>query len=176
MSLIDLYAAVRAATRTRADWDTTVDAVVTSIRPYLPQPRNVLARLPVPARRGHERSVPLHVEPDGTFSVVALVTRPGQATSIHDHTTWCVVAVIGGAEREERFRLDATGTCLEPIGDRVDHCGTVTGFAPPGDIHRVSNCGAALGVSLHIYGTDIRRTTSSVRRTYDLPIVIKEQV
>jgi predicted metal-dependent enzyme (double-stranded beta helix superfamily) len=32
----------------------------------------------------------LHAEPDGSFSVVALVWRPGQATPIHDHVTWCV--------------------------------------------------------------------------------------
>jgi predicted metal-dependent enzyme (double-stranded beta helix superfamily) len=27
----------------------------------------------------------LHVEPDGSFSIVALVWRPGQITRIHDH-------------------------------------------------------------------------------------------
>jgi predicted metal-dependent enzyme (double-stranded beta helix superfamily) len=166
-----LYQAVRVATRTPADWGATADAVAVGIRPCLPQAPDVLRGIPDRARRGHDRSQTLHVEPDGTFSVVALVTRPGQATSIHDHTTWCVVAVIDGVEQEERFELDSTGAHLTPIGERVDRAGSVAGFAPPGDIHRVSNVGTTVGISLHIYGTDIRRTGSSVRRTYDLPVV-----
>ena len=36
----------------------------------------------------------LHAESDGSFSVVALVWRPGQATPIHDHVTWYVVGII----------------------------------------------------------------------------------
>ncbi|HCT81682.1 MAG TPA: cysteine dioxygenase [Micromonosporaceae bacterium] len=167
----DLYAAVRAATRMPADWDAIAQTVAAQVRPHLPGAPKVLACVAGDAHLGSERSQVLHVEPDGTFSVVALITRPGQATSIHDHTTWCVVAVISGVEREERFRLDTTGEHLESAGVRIDVTGTVTGFAPPGDIHRVSNAGTTVGISLHIYGTDIRRIGSSVRRTYDLPIL-----
>jgi predicted metal-dependent enzyme (double-stranded beta helix superfamily) len=47
----------------------------------------------------------------------------------------------------------------------------VTGLAPPGDIHRVRNDGPQTAISLHIYGTDIGRLGSSVRRNYDLPVV-----
>ena len=90
---------------------------------------------------------------------------------MHDHTTWCAVAVIAGTEYEERFGLDGSGRTLLLMGTRTDQAGTVSGFAPPGDIHRVTNAGATLGVSLHVYGTDIARIGSSVRRTYDLPIV-----
>ncbi|HEX5997112.1 MAG TPA: cysteine dioxygenase family protein [Jiangellales bacterium] len=170
-ALDTLYQAVRDATRTPSDRNTRVDAVTAAIRPRLPRPPDVLRCIPDHARQGHDRSQTLHVEPDGTFSIVALVTRPGQATSIHDHTAWCAVAIIDGVEREERFRLGPTGAHLTRIGERVDRAGSVTGFAPPGDIHRVSNVGATVGISLHIYGTDIRRTGSSVRRTYDLPVI-----
>jgi 3-mercaptopropionate dioxygenase len=52
----------------------------------------------------------------------------------------------------------------------------VSGFAPPGDIHRVTNAGTTVGVSLHVYGTDIGRIGSSVRRTYDLPIVEQSEI
>jgi predicted metal-dependent enzyme (double-stranded beta helix superfamily) len=175
-ALDELYHAVRVATRTPADWDLTVDTVTARVRPYLPQAQDVLRAIPESARRGHDRSQTLHVEPDGTFSVVALVTRPGQATSIHDHTTWCVVALIDGVEREERFRLDPAGAHLSPIGERLDRPGSVSGFAPPGDIHRVTNAGTTVGISLHIYGTDLRRTGSSVRRTYDLPIIDRSDI
>jgi predicted metal-dependent enzyme (double-stranded beta helix superfamily) len=48
--------------------------------------------------------------------------------------------------------------------------GAVSGFAPPGDIHLVRNAGSGVAVSMHIYGTDISRVGSSVRRVYDLPV------
>jgi predicted metal-dependent enzyme (double-stranded beta helix superfamily) len=49
----------------------------------------------------------------------------------------------------------------------VNRQGEVCGFAPPGDIHRVWNGGNGTAVSLHIYGADISRLGSSVRRVYD---------
>ena len=104
----------------------------------------------------------LHVEPDGTFSVLALVWRPGQATRIHDHISWCVFGVIQGVEHEELFHDG-----LRRLGTSDNHPGDVSGFAPPGDIHRVRNIGDITAISLHIYGADLSRVTSSVRRYYD---------
>jgi predicted metal-dependent enzyme (double-stranded beta helix superfamily) len=46
----------------------------------------------------------------------------------------------------------------------------VSGFAPPGDIHRVRNSGDSVAISMHVYGTDISRLGSSIRREYTLPI------
>lgn len=175
-SLARMYAAIRAATRVPADWQTVVDAVVADLSGRLPPADEVLRQVPARARRGSDRSQVLHVEPDGSFSVVALISRPGQATSVHDHTTWCAVAVVAGTECEERFRLDESGRALLLTGTRTDHAGTVSGFAPPGDIHRVTNSGATVGLSLHVYGTDIGRIGNSVRRTYDLPIVEPNQI
>ena len=45
--------------------------------------------------------------------------------------------------------------------------GEVSGFAPPGDIHRVRNTSDTTAISIHIYGTDITRIGSSARRYYD---------
>jgi len=45
----------------------------------------------------------------------------------------------------------------------------VCGFAPPGDIHRVWNAGTGRAISLHVYGADISRLGTSVRRVYELP-------
>ncbi|WP_247746033.1 cysteine dioxygenase family protein [Streptomyces oryzae] len=141
---------------------------------------------------GHYRQHVLHAESDGSFSVVALVWLPGQGTSIHDHVSWCVTGVHRGEEHERRYRLlpseGAGGSArLVATEDVVNPQGSVCGFAPPGDIHRVWNgCTAAetanavhaadpvhaadaVAVSLHIYGADISRLGSSVRRVYDLP-------
>jgi predicted metal-dependent enzyme (double-stranded beta helix superfamily) len=49
--------------------------------------------------------------------------------------------------------------------------GDVSGFAPPGDIHRVRNSGDSEAISIHVYGTDLSRLGSSSRRFYDLPVV-----
>jgi 3-mercaptopropionate dioxygenase len=45
--------------------------------------------------------------------------------------------------------------------------GDVSGFAPPGDIHRVRNIGDTTAISIHMYGADRSRVSSSVRRDYD---------
>src|SRR4051812_10588393 len=104
----------------------------------------------------------LHGEPDGSFSIIALVWRPGQVTRIHDHVTWCAFAVIQGVEHEDLYDAD-----LNPIGQNDNHVGEVSAFAPPGDIHRVHNTGDTTAISIHVYGTDITRIGSSVRRYYD---------
>ncbi|MER5972728.1 cysteine dioxygenase family protein [Streptomyces sp. NPDC002055] len=117
------------------------------------------------------RSHLLHAEPDGSFSVVGLVWLPGQGTCIHDHVAWCVAGVHEGEECERRYRLVPEGASarLVPIQDVVNPQGEVCGFAPPGDIHRVWNGGTDAAISIHVYGADISRLGSSVRRVYDLP-------
>jgi predicted metal-dependent enzyme (double-stranded beta helix superfamily) len=108
------------------------------------------------------RSHALHVEPDGTFSIVALIWRPGQLTRIHDHTTRRAFAVIHGVEHEHLFDTDAN-----VIGRNDNHVGDVSGLAPPGDIHRVDNTTEETATSIHAHGTDVTRIGTSARRSYD---------
>ena len=70
-----------------------------------------------------------------------------------------------GVEHEDL--LDAE---LNLVGHHDNHVGDVSGFAPPGDIHRVHNSSATTAISIHVYGTDVSRLGSSVRRVYDQPI------
>jgi 3-mercaptopropionate dioxygenase len=164
-----LVRAVRAVVRDGADWRETARRVAAQLERHLPS-TDVLTP---EQRRGDAngyRSHVLHSEPDGTFSIVALVWRPGQVTPIHDHVTWCVFAVIQGVEHEELFTADEANDCLVATGNAVNWPGAVSGFAPPGDIHRVRNVGSGIAISIHIYGTDVSRIGSSVRRYYELPI------
>jgi 3-mercaptopropionate dioxygenase len=85
--------------------------------------------------------------------------------------TWCVFGVIQGVECEELFTLDEERGCLVETGTRVNVVGEVSGFAPPGDIHRVRNVSADTAISIHVYGTDVTRIGSSVRRNYEQPVV-----
>ncbi|HTS96236.1 MAG TPA: cysteine dioxygenase family protein [Streptosporangiaceae bacterium] len=165
-----LAAAIREATACRADWAQTAALVAGQLRRHLPGPEILTARERAGRPDGYA-SHTLHAEPDGAFSVCALVWRPGQQTPIHDHVAWCVTGVVQGAEYEELFALRERETALEQVGRAVNEAGQVTGFAPPGDIHRVRNHGHDVAISLHVYGADISRLGSSVRRTYDLPVL-----
>ncbi|MFC6578851.1 cysteine dioxygenase family protein [Planomonospora parontospora] len=108
----------------------------------------------------------LHTEPG--FSVVAVVWRPGQGTRPHDHIAWCAFGVLQGVEYETLYRDE--GDHLTEIGRAANRAGDVSGFAPPGDIHRVHNVGDVTAISLHVYGADLSVEPTSVRRTYDLPV------
>jgi 3-mercaptopropionate dioxygenase len=153
--LDELVAAIRSAVHEHGDWSATAERVAAAVRANLPAP-TVLD--------GPER---LHIEPDGAFSVLALPWRPGQWTGIHDHVTWCVFATLDGEPVEERFELRDGGLAL--AGRRACPAGTVRAEAPPGDIHRLGNPHARSALTLHVYGTDVSRIGSSLRRTYDLP-------
>jgi 3-mercaptopropionate dioxygenase len=114
---------------------------------------------------GYEQHV-LHVEPDGSFSIVGLVWRPGQSTPIHDHVSWCVVAVLAGVEHEVIYEARKDGRQVVALETATNPAGTVCGIAPPGDIHRVWNGGDEIAISLHVYGADIGELGSSIRRCY----------
>ena len=159
--LTELVAGVRAAVDTRAGWSETAELVAEQLRRHLPGPDVLTAEQRLGSADGY-RSHTLHVEPDGAFSVVALVWRPGQVTRIHDHMTWCTFGVIQGTEPKDLFDAD-----LNLIGQSDNHAGDVSGFAPPGDIHRVHNTAETTAISIHVYGTDVTRIGSSVRRYYD---------
>jgi predicted metal-dependent enzyme (double-stranded beta helix superfamily) len=77
--------------------------------------------------------------------------------------------VLQGCEHEEVFALADGG--LRMIAQNTNRSGSVSGFAPPGDIHRVRNCGSDVAVSMHVYGADISRLGNSIRREYTLPIL-----
>ncbi len=161
--------AVRTSIGRRGDWHETARLVADELERGLPSPDILSAAQRIGDPEGY-RSYVLHTEPDGAFSIVALVWRPGQMTPIHDHVTWCVFGVIQGVEHEELFRLDEANEWLVGAGSNTNEAGDVSGFAPPGDIHRVRNIGDSTAISIHVYGTDVSRVGSSVRRYYDLPV------
>jgi 3-mercaptopropionate dioxygenase len=169
--LSELVRAIRAVVNLHSDWQATAKLVADVLERNLPSPAILTSR----QRRGDSdryQTHVLHIERDGSFSVLALVWRPGQVTPIHDHVTWCVFGVIQGVEHEELYTLDAGGESLVESGSSTNHTGEVAGFAPPGDIHRVRNPGPGTAISIHVYGTDIFKLGSSIRREYDQPVRI----
>jgi 3-mercaptopropionate dioxygenase len=160
--LADLTAGVRTAISSgNGHPDLITRTVANRLQRHLPGPEILSAEQRLGDPR-HYLTHPLHLEPDGSFCIVALVWRPGQRTRIHDHISWCVFGVIQGVEYEELFDEN-----LNRVGTNENYPGDVSGFAPPGDIHRVRNIGETTAISLHIYGADLSRVGSSVRRYYD---------
>jgi 3-mercaptopropionate dioxygenase len=165
-----LVRAVRGEVRRGLGWRETADGVAAALRANLPDPAAIL---PVSLRRGDPagyQSHLLYAEPDGSFSISAMVWMPGQQTMIHDHVAWCVTGVLQGREYEEVFALADGGCTLRLAARNVNPAGAVSGFAPPGDIHRVRNTGDTVAISMHVYGADISRLGNSIRREYTLPV------
>lgn len=165
-----LVAAIRDITRQRASWQQTEQQVAAALRQHLPG-----SDILTPEQRaGHPdryQAHLLHTEPDGSFSILGLVWRPGQATPVHDHVCWGALGVLQGEEHEDLFTLRDNDTALEVVGTNRNRAGDVVSFTPPGDIHQVSNRGDVVAISLHVYGADISRLSTSVRRIYDLPVL-----
>ena len=138
----------------------------------LPHPQFLDAGFRAPGRDTYQQHT-VHVHPQGRYSLVSLVWRPGQATPIHDHRCWCVVGVLEGREREERFRLHIDGVEEWLSVDGASHYapGEVCRLVPPDeDIHRVVNVADQTSISLHVYGADIERCGTSINRIFDVPV------
>jgi predicted metal-dependent enzyme (double-stranded beta helix superfamily) len=162
-----LAAAIREQVRLRGSWQDTADRVAVTLRGHLPGPGLLTPEQLAGDPAGYQTHL-LHAEPDGSFSVAVMVWRSGQLTPVHDHLSWCVTAVLQGAEYEEIFAV--RDGHLEVVRRNMNPAGTVSGFAPPGDIHQVRNAGTGVTVSMHVYGTDITRVGSSILREYNLPV------
>ncbi|KAA2265401.1 cysteine dioxygenase [Solihabitans fulvus] len=161
--LAELIAGVRvAATRHAEDPRRAAHAVADVLRASPALGTDILTAAERTETRGHV----LHAEAD--FSITAIVWSPGQITRIHDHIAWCAFGVLEGVEHETLYRDN--GDHLTEIGQTANHVGDVSGFAPPGDIHRVHNTSTTNAISLHIYGADLSVAGSSVRRYYDIPV------
>jgi 3-mercaptopropionate dioxygenase len=165
-----LLASIRCAVRAGGDWQEVADRVAEVLRQQHLSPSLLTGEQLAGDPAGYQTYL-LHAEPDGSFSVTVMVWLPGQLTSVHDHLAWCVTAVMQGTEYEEIFAPTAVpgaagGAGLEVIARNENPVGTVSAFAPPGDIHRVRNTGTGTAVSMHVYGTDISRVGASIRREY----------
>jgi predicted metal-dependent enzyme (double-stranded beta helix superfamily) len=156
--------------RDHVDWTGAPSAAAWAVADILRADLPPLDMLTAEERTGDSDGYTRHLlHAESRFSIVAIVWQPGQLTDIHDHIAWCTFAVLQGVEYETLYRDE--GDHLVEIGSAANHVGDVSGFAPPGDIHRVHNVGDTTAISLHVYGADMADSPSSVRRVYDLPVI-----
>jgi len=169
-TLQGLVEEIRAVVQSSDDAATVSRRVAECLQPYLG------TEFLTPAQREpdptHYKQHILHVEPDGSFSIVALVWLPGQETPIHDHVSWCVVGVHEGQEYATNYELrsGAGERWLIESGNEVSPPGSTCALTPPGDIHKVVNNGDQLAISLHVYGADIGKLGSSILNRYELEV------
>jgi predicted metal-dependent enzyme (double-stranded beta helix superfamily) len=171
VALREFIAGVRRIVRAENNRKRVARAVAELLEPYL-QVEELLTQDQMQPDAEKYRQHVLHVENDGSFSIAALVWLPGQETPIHDHVSWCVVGVYKGDEYETRYELcqEDGQTFLVEAGDGLSREGSVDMLVPPGDIHKVTNGGSGMAVSIHIYGADLAVLGCSIRRRYDLPV------
>jgi predicted metal-dependent enzyme (double-stranded beta helix superfamily) len=84
------------------------------------------------AEAGYDRRV-LYEESD-SWSLAAIILRPGQETPAHDHGGWGCAVTVQGVERDRRFVQDAAGT-LQLLGARDYPPGTGYVF-DAADVHQ----------------------------------------
>ncbi|GAA4905481.1 putative metal-dependent enzyme (double-stranded beta helix superfamily) [Nonomuraea thailandensis] len=128
-------------------------------------------RLPAElTRASSERHLtyPLHIAPDESWSLAAVVWDVGQRTKVHSHETWGVAGVYAGVEHEIRYLKpaeSAAGAPLVPAGESRWVPGQVTVCCTTDDdVHAVAAVGREPTVGIHVYGGDIGTIR---RRAYD---------
>lgn len=114
----------------------------------------------------HHVNYPLHIAPDNSWCLAAVVWNLGQRTPVHGHETWGVVGIYAGAERETRYRKP-TGPPepLTPAGEHTWQRGEVTVCCTTDDdVHSVAAAGDVPTIGIHLYGANIGTLE---RRRYD---------
>lgn len=166
--LTDLVERIRPLARRRADPGTTARLVADVLAATAPGADLLTGTERAGSPENYSRHT-LHAE--AAFSVSAVVWRPGQVTEIHDHLVWCSFMVLQGTETETLYDVaeesggEVGGGRPVAVGELLRPAGSVSGAAPPDDVHRVRNAGDTVAVTLHVYGADLTRG-SSVRRVY----------
>jgi DNA-binding GntR family transcriptional regulator/predicted metal-dependent enzyme (double-stranded beta helix superfamily) len=110
----------------------------------------------------------LHADPEGRFSIEAVVWEAGQGTPVHDQTCWTVIGVYQGELREVCYRhLDGVAgpPRVVPTGVTHYHKGDVT-YPAPADLHRWDNPAENVSVSIQIYGAVVGTSGNNFGRCY----------
>lgn len=96
----------------------------------------------------------LYKEPKFPLTVQMVSWAPGQRSTIHNHATWGIVALISGEEKNTLWRRSPTPDhphAIEQVGEHVLVPGDIIGFVPDA-IHCVEALGDEPTISFNLYG------------------------
>lgn len=124
-----------------------------------------------PERRhaNHERYVRhlIYADPRGQFSVLAIVWAPGQSSPVHNHRTWCGIAIYQGSLTETIFEKPRGKAAPVAAKREIRNKGSTiidsTGLA----IHQYSNHGRVNAISLHVYGVGGNQVSTGINRIFN---------
>lgn len=124
------------------------------------------AWLPPERRRASHDRYARHVlygDPDGRFSILALVWGQGQQSPVHGHHVWCGAGVYRGV-LTEIFYEETAGVAPTPLRMVRRETGTLSFDPALSGIHRLVNDSGEIAISLHVYGVGKDRVSTGVNR------------
>ncbi|HEY4066333.1 MAG TPA: cysteine dioxygenase family protein [Burkholderiaceae bacterium] len=161
-ALDKFIAASKACAARHAEPADCVAAIVPLMCELLEHADSFLAPQHLRADPMHYARNAIHVAPDRSLSLYALVWTPGQWTPVHDHGSWGVVGVCRGLLEERSYvrsgPIEAdTGIALQRGGVILLGPGSVTSFVPNPDHIHLTGVSAERPqvVSLHLYGRNM---------------------
>lgn len=93
----------------------------------------------------------LYDEPDFPLTVQTVAWLPGRVSTIHNHATWGVVALISGEEKNTLWRRTDNNGGIEKVGDLILTPGEIISLTPDA-IHHVEALGDEPTISFNLYG------------------------
>ncbi|MEA5623759.1 cupin [Nostoc sp. UHCC 0251] len=93
----------------------------------------------------------LYDEPDFPLTVQTVAWLPGRVSTIHNHATWGVVALISGEEKNTLWRRTDNNGGIEKVGDLILTPGEIITLMPDA-IHHVEALGDEPTISFNLYG------------------------
>lgn len=96
----------------------------------------------------------LYREPTFPLTVQMVSWSPGKVSTVHNHATWGIVALIRGREKNTFWRRSPTPEHpgrIEKVGEQILVPGDIIGFTP-GAIHSVEALDDEPTISFNLYG------------------------
>ena len=140
------------------------ERIVPALAAAAADPALVAAAQCQPQADGYARHA-LYGDPQGRFTILALVWNAGQFSPPHAHHAWCAYAVRTGVLSETLYAYDSAAGLARPSRVAARAAGYAC-FAQGGldQIHRLGNAGAEPAISIHVYGVARDRIATDVNR------------
>jgi len=101
----------------------------------------------------------MYRDPEGAFTIMALVWLPGHETPVHAHMAWGAVGLYSGNLQVTNYEIYGTRAGSMHLREtqqidahRGDTCWVSGGID---DIHKIKNISHEAAISVHIYGMDV---------------------
>ena len=106
----------------------------------------------------------VHKDPEGRYSVVAMVWSRGQGTPLHDHDhRWCVECVYRGRIRVVSYSLTRESNGLSFFEKETEVYagrGEAGALIPPFEYHTVENADIEPSVTVHVYAGEMTESAA----------------